>query len=186
MAKSLSELTAQAAVEKAERRKEMAAGGAEILAAAQQKAGVAAGGKDVILGQAERGISEALSAQVGAGPADLRALAGTSTEARAGAAQAIQAAETEAAIAAGEIGGSRMDVAKALEEMGSEAEDMLERKKEWTAAYHKIIKSHKGFWDDNESGMRSDILTMIAGYPDDDPLVIEFKKKARMSNLDKV
>jgi len=184
--KTLAELTAEATAKRAGRRQEMVTGGEEIVAAAKLKAARLGEQEGVILGQAERGISEAMASQIGSGPTDLRALAGTSTEARAAAAGAIQEAQVQQAIAEGEIGGSKMDVAKAIEEMGSEAEDMLERKKEWTAAYNQIIKAHKGFWDDDEFAMRRDILDMISGYPADDPLVIEMMAKAEPSALDKV
>lgn len=168
--KTMAELGKEAAESRAGRRAMYAAGGEKLYQAGEEKARKAEESVDAIRGAGQRGTAAALAAK---GPsADLRALSGAATEAERAGEIAVAGAAEKAAGARQEAAASMMDVAVGLEEMGTEVEDYSAKRKELTAGMNAIIDKHKGFWNDDEEAMHTEILAMV-----DDPTIPEDLKQ---------
>ena len=138
----------KAARERAGRRAMFKAGGAKTIAAGETLA-------EDMAASGQVGVSKALAVAPGT---DIRSLSGLATEAQVGADVATGQARKEAAV-------GMMDVAKAMEEMGSEAEDFSAKKAEIDAGINAIIEKHKGSLDDDESAMAREIRDMVGLDP---------------------
>ena len=99
-----------------------------------------------------RATEESTAKALGASPSkDLRTLQGVAEEAHVGGKlKSIEAKQQAAA--------QMMDVAVAAEEMGSEVEDYSAQLAEYTVARNAIIDKHKGFWNDDESAMYTELM----------------------------
>jgi len=134
----------KAARERAGRRAMFAAGGEDVITSGQQLA-------EDMAASGQVGVSKALAVAPGT---DIRSLSGLATESQVGADVATGQARKEAAV-------GMMDVAKAMEEMGSEAEDFAAKKAEIDAGINAIIEKYKGSWNDDETAMSFEIRDMV-------------------------
>jgi hypothetical protein len=159
--KSLLEQAAEARTAKEGRREMFKEGGAELIEEAKKA-------PEDIMRATEAGVAKSLAA---APKTDIRALAGTASEQqREGAIEESKARQEAAA--------QMMDVAVAVEDAGTTPEDISAAKAVLTTGMNEIIAKHKGFWNDDEDAMYTEIMDMINDPTIPPELKLEFEKKA--------
>jgi hypothetical protein len=159
--KTLEELGAEAAEARVQGRE-------KFKEAADEMAEAAAETPEKIMEATERGVAKSLAAGSGQ---DIRSLSGATTEAQRAGEEAAQTAKQEAAA-------KRMEAETAKEEAGDEAADFSAQRTEYTAARNAIIDKHKGFWNDDEDAMYTELLKYAEDPTLDPDLVKDIRQEA--------